>query len=127
MISEDLLARVPGFSRPAAKAFLEWRKYNGPLPSKPTLATIEGVGPEIAEQAVGFLRWEKGLVGPGKFVVEKGGRRLYIVTCDSGRYELGVFVDCEVGLIGSRRRPATESLRVLDVEKLEVLSSSNRN
>lgn len=74
-------------------------------------------------QAIGFLRWEKSLLGPGNYVIERGGQRLYLVTCDSGRYELSVFVDREVGVIGSRRRPAPDTLRVLDVEKIEVLSS----
>jgi hypothetical protein len=76
-------------------------------------------------QAVGFLRWEKGLSGPGRYVVEKGGQRLYLVSCQSGRYDLGVFVGKEVGLLGARRRPATDSLRMLDVERVEVLSAKH--
>ena len=52
----DLLQRVPGFTRKATEAFLAWRAQAGPLRSKAGLATIEGVGPEVAEQAVGFLR-----------------------------------------------------------------------
>lgn len=52
----DLLARVPGFTRKAAEAFVAWRDQAGPLESKAALAAVEGVGPEIAEQAVGFLR-----------------------------------------------------------------------
>jgi len=70
---------------------------------------------------VGWLRWERGLVGPGQFVIEKGDQRLYVVTCNNGRYDLAMFVGKEVGLIGPRRRPGTESMRVLDVEKIEVL------
>lgn len=73
-------------------------------------------------QAVGFLRWVKGLTGPGRYVVEKGGKQLFEVTCQSGRYDLSLFVDCEVGLIGASRRPNFESLRVLEVEKVEVLA-----
>jgi hypothetical protein len=73
-------------------------------------------------QAVGFLRWTKGFTGPGRYVVEKGGKQLFEVTCQSGRYDLSLFVDCEVGLIGASRRPNFESLRVLDVEKVEVLA-----
>ena len=74
-------------------------------------------------QAVGFLRYQRSLVGPGRFIIEKGRQPLYVVTCSSGRYNLDVFVNREVGLIGSRRRPSEESLRQLDVERLEVLSS----
>jgi uncharacterized protein len=52
----DLLARMPGFTRKAADAFTAWRNELGPLGSKAALAAVEGIGPEIAEQAVGFLR-----------------------------------------------------------------------
>jgi hypothetical protein len=71
--------------------------------------------------SVGYLRWEKPLAGIGQFVIEKGGQRMYVVTCNSGRYDLPLFVDREVGLIGSRRH--TEGLRVLDVERIEVLAA----
>ena len=54
--SKELLERVPGFNRKVAAAFLAWREQAGPLSQKAGLATIEGVGPEAAEQAVGFLR-----------------------------------------------------------------------
>lgn len=74
-------------------------------------------------QAIGFLRWVKGITGPGRYVVEKGGKHLFEVTCQSGRYDLSLFVDFELGLIGSSRRPNFESLRVLDVEKIEVLTA----
>ena len=74
-------------------------------------------------QAIGWLRWERALSGPGRFVVEKGGKPLYVVQCTSQRYDLSLFVNREVGLIGGRRRPNAESLRVIDVEKLEVLAS----
>lgn len=74
-------------------------------------------------QAVGFLRYRGSIIGPGRFVIEKGRQPLYVVTCESGRYNLDLFVNREVGLIGSRRRPTTESLRQLDVERIEVLSA----
>ncbi len=74
-------------------------------------------------QAIGWLRYERRLVGPGTFYLEKGGRRLNVVTCSTNRYDLALFVDREVGLIGPRRRPATETLSQLDVEKLEVLGT----
>ncbi|GAB4155905.1 MAG: hypothetical protein Fur0037_24260 [Planctomycetota bacterium] len=76
--------------------------------------------------AVGWLRWERGLAGPGRYVVEKGGRDLFVVTCSSDRYDLSLFVNREVALIGPRRRPDADALRLLDVEKLEVLSLASR-
>lgn len=74
-------------------------------------------------QAIGWLRYERRLVGPGVFYLEKGGRRLHVVTCSTNRYNLSMFIDREVGLIGPRRSPATESLSQLDVEKIEVLGT----
>jgi hypothetical protein len=70
---------------------------------------------------IGWLRWEKGLVGPGRYVIEKGGQRLFLVQCSNGRYDLSMFVDKEVGLVGPSRRPASDSLRLLDIEKIEIL------
>lgn len=52
----SLLACLPGFDRRRAEAFVQWRTHFGPLRSKAALAAVEGVGPEAAEQAVGFLR-----------------------------------------------------------------------
>lgn len=72
-------------------------------------------------QAVGWLRYRRVLAGEGQFYIEKGGQELFLVTCKSGRYDLALFLDKEVGLIGPRRRPAAESLRVLEVEKIEIL------
>jgi hypothetical protein len=72
-------------------------------------------------QSIGWLRYENRIVGLGEFYIEKGDRRQYVLSCSSGRYDLSLFVDREVGVIGPRRRPATESLAVLDVERIEVL------
>jgi uncharacterized protein len=52
----EVLARLPGFDRSKAEAFVRARAEGGPLPTKAALAAWEGVGPEAAEQAVGFLR-----------------------------------------------------------------------
>ncbi len=53
--SVDLLARLPGFSRGRAEAFVRARGER-PLATKAELGTWEGVGPEAALEAVGFLR-----------------------------------------------------------------------
>jgi uncharacterized protein len=54
--SADLLACLPGFTRSKAEAFAKARAEGGALTSKAALAAWEGVGPEAAEEAVGFLR-----------------------------------------------------------------------
>ncbi len=96
-----------------------------PVPPQNLPVVAPGVVPDALDrfQSVGFLRWTKGFTGPGRYVVEKGGKQLFEVTCNSGRYDLSLFVDCEVGLIGQSQRPSFESLRVLDVEKIEVLAA----
>jgi hypothetical protein len=75
-------------------------------------------------QAVGWLRYEKDLAGLGQYLIEKGGQTQYVLTCSTGRYDLAMFVDREVGLLGPRRRPATESMRILDIEKIEILGKA---
>jgi uncharacterized protein len=52
----ELLARVPGFDAEKAKAFVAWRDGGNALASKAALAAVDGVGPVVAERAVGFLR-----------------------------------------------------------------------
>lgn len=77
-------------------------------------------------QSIGWLRYERRLAGPGVFYLEKGGQRQYLLSCNTGRYDLSLLVDREVGVIGPRRRPVTESLSVLDVERVEVLGTPAR-
>ncbi|MCU0864839.1 MAG: hypothetical protein MUC36_13705 [Planctomycetes bacterium] len=77
-------------------------------------------------QSIGWLRYESRLAGAGVYFLEKGGQRQYLLSCDTGRYDLALFVGREVGVIGPRRRPATDSLSVLDVERLEVLGTTAR-
>lgn len=72
---------------------------------------------------IGWLRWRRGLTGPGQYVIEKGGQDLFVIICSSNRYDLARFVDKEVGVIGPKRRPSNESLRILDIDKIEVLGT----
>jgi len=72
-------------------------------------------------QAIGWLRYQGQLGGAGFFYLEKGGLRMHHVTCTTGRYDLSLFVDCEVGIMGPRRRPTSGSFSVLDAERIEVL------
>jgi len=71
--------------------------------------------------SIGWLRYQSRLGGTGIFYLEKGGLRLHHVTCATGRYDLALFIDCEIGIQGPRRRPTSEAFSVLDVERLEVL------
>lgn len=75
-------------------------------------------------QSIGWLRYESRLAGVGTYFLEKGGIRQHLVSCSTGRYDLALFVGREVGVNGPRRRPAEESLSVLDVERLEVLGGT---
>jgi SH3-like domain-containing protein len=77
-------------------------------------------------QSIGWLRYEGRLAGPGIYYLEKGGQRQYLLSCNTGRYDLALFVDCEVGVVGPRRRPQADSLSVLDVERIEVLGTATK-
>ena len=75
-------------------------------------------------QAIGWLRYESRFNQPGTYFLEKGGKRLYTVTCNNGRYDLALYLD-EVGLLGPRRRPtaANGNESSLEIERLEVLGA----
>ncbi len=89
---------------------------------------VPEVKPEVRDpmerfDAVGWLRYHSQLGRPGYYTIQKGGQVLYHVTCQSQRYDLALFLDKEVGLIGPRRRPGSDSLRVLDIDRVEVLGT----
>lgn len=93
-------------------------------PAKPSAEPLPAQQPadDLARfHAIGWLRYESRIGGPGTFYLEKGGLRLYHVTCTTQRYDLSLFVDCEVGVQGPRRRPANEAFSLLDAERIEVL------
>jgi SH3-like domain-containing protein len=77
-------------------------------------------------ESIGWLRYESRLAGPGVYYIEKGGRRQHMLTCNTGRFDLSLYVGREVGVIGPRRNPIAETLSVLDVERVEVLGSARR-
>jgi hypothetical protein len=75
-------------------------------------------------EAIGWLRYEGRIAEPGIYYLEKGGRRQYLLSCNTGRFDLALFVGREVGVIGPRRSPLGATLSTLDVERLEVLGTS---
>ncbi len=77
-------------------------------------------------QSIGWLRYESRFNMPGVYYLEKGGKRLHTVSCSTGRYDLALFLDREVGLKGPRRRPTAANGQddSLDVERLEVLGAA---
>ena len=94
--------------------------------SKPVPAPEAGAATQPKDelekfQSIGWLRYETRLGAVGQYYIEKGDQRQHLVSCLSGRYDLALFIGREVGVNGPRRRPVTESLSVLDVERLEVL------
>jgi endonuclease YncB( thermonuclease family) len=90
----------------------------------PAAAPIENpLPPDRLErfESVGWLRYESRFGGPGVYYLEKGGRRQFVLTCNTGRYDLSLFVGREIGVIGPRRQPPQESMSLLDAERIEVL------
>ena len=96
------------------------------MPIEPQPAPVQSKDRLERFDSIGWLRYESRLAGPGVFYLEKGGRRQHVLTCNTYRYDLALFVGREVGVIGPRRQPPGDALSQLDVERLEVLSSSSR-
>jgi hypothetical protein len=71
--------------------------------------------------ATGWLRHRASAAGIERFRLEKGGQLLCYLDCSSGRYDLALFQGCEVGITGSRDRPHAQGVRVIDVQKIEVI------
>lgn len=97
--------------------------------SKPPVADLpppEKRDPLEAFQSSGWLRHESRLAAAGIYYLEKGGQRLCLLTCDTGRYDLALFVGREISVNGPRRRPATDSLSVVDAERIRVLGTAPR-
>ncbi|MBL8725922.1 MAG: hypothetical protein JNK49_17895 [Planctomycetes bacterium] len=81
---------------------------------------------ELAKlEAIGWLRYEASLTGPGTYYLERGNVKQYVVTCSSRRFELALFVNREIGVNGSTKRPSS-GLPALDVERIEVLGAMRR-
>jgi hypothetical protein len=98
---------------------------------KPPISTAPPAKPVAKDrlerfESIGWLRYESRLAGPGVYYIEKGGRRQHLLSCNTGRFDLSLFVGREVGVIGPRRRPIAASLSVLDVERIEVLGAMRR-
>lgn len=98
-------------------------------PVKPSTEPLPGQQPKDGLEsfkAIGWLRYESRIGGPGTFYLEKGGLRLYHITCTTQRYDLSLYVDCEIAVQGPQRRPSGEAFSLLDAERVEVLGH-NRN
>lgn len=80
------------------------------------------VDPLARFDAVGWLKHYPSNELGRRFSVEKGEQVLFWVTCSSGRYDLDAFINTEVGVVGPDHRPTAESLRILDAQRIEVLS-----
>jgi hypothetical protein len=72
---------------------------------------------------IGWLRRDIEVTRGRVFKLEKGGRLLFYVTCSSGKYDLEDFLNREIGLIGTPKNVEGFPVRVVDVEKVEVLSN----
>jgi hypothetical protein len=88
----------------------------------------EVVEPRVPDRlsfdATGWIRRKSGHGELSEYRLEKGGKLLLYVDCRSGRYDLRLFEGCEVGIQGVLSRPDAESVRVVDVAKLHVLSTA---
>jgi hypothetical protein len=72
---------------------------------------------------MGWLRRELELPRGWVYKVEKGGKLLFYVTCPSGKYNLDDYLAREIGIIGTVKQVDGYPVRVVEVERIEVLSN----
>jgi hypothetical protein len=97
-----------------------------PKPSAAPAVAPAATPDPLRNAEVGWLRVRRPLFGTPSVELEKGGQVLFHLECTGGRYALEVFEGMEVALWGESRRLDVESLRTLDIRKLEVLSLPRR-
>ena len=121
--AERLLAEVERQAQ--AIAMLQIVEAEPPKPEADPLPPRVEVDP-LGEFVTGWVRVRGGVFTPRVAQLEKGGQVLLEIECTTGRYDLSLFDGMEVGVRGPANRPASDSLRRLDVQRLEVLSLPRR-
>jgi hypothetical protein len=121
--AERLLAEVERQAQ--AIAMLQIVEAEPPKPEADPLPERVEVDP-LGEFLTGWIRVRGGVFSPRTAHLEKGGEILLDLECTTGRYDLSLFDGMEVGVRGPANRPASDSLRRLDVQRLEVLSLPRR-
>jgi hypothetical protein len=117
--AERLLAEVERQAQ--AIAMLQIVEAEPPKPEAAPLPERVEVDP-LGEFVTGWVRVRGGVFSPRTAHLEKGGEVLLDLECTTGRYDLSLFDGMEVGVRGPANRPASDRLRSLDVQRLEVLS-----
>ncbi len=99
-------------------------------PAKPADVDVVPTQPEVDPMstfdAIGWLRHSRTASGRARVVLMKGEQVLFRLDCSTGRYDLSMFEGLEVGVRGPRARPTSESIRVLDVERIEVIRAASK-
>ncbi len=121
--AEGLLEEIQFQSKIVAAALLLAQPEKAAEPIQP----VTPVRDPLRNYVTGWLESTGGILGsPRGFQLTKGGQVLFTVRCTSGRYDLAMFDGYEVALAGPADRPDPESLRFVDVERLQVLGKSTR-
>jgi hypothetical protein len=97
-----------------------------PKPSTPLVTTPPAERDPLGGAQTGWLRVSRPLFGAPVVQIEKGGQVLFQLTCSSGRYPLEVFDGMEVAVHGNASRPDADSMRSLDVSRVEILGRARR-
>ncbi len=82
-----------------------------------TETPVDKIGSRL--QTTGWLTYHPAAGGPSAFRLEKGGRVISYLYCNSLRYDLAMFEGVEIGVRGVRRQDAV--VPYLDVRRIEVL------
>jgi hypothetical protein len=121
--AERLLAEIERQAR--AIALLRIVESEPPAPA-PAAGAVPAPADPLGDHATGWLRVSGGLFGAPRYTLEKGGQVVFELDCRTGRYSLGAFSGLEVAVRGTMARPDPEGLRILDVQRLEVLALPRR-
>ena len=88
---------------------------------------VDAFGARFAGNGLGMGWMRRDLEVPRGWIykIERGGKLLFYVTCPSGKYNLDHYLGREVGIIGSVKQIEGYPARVVEIEKIEILSNTN--
>lgn len=72
---------------------------------------------------MGWVRRELQIPHGRVFLIERGGKVQFYITCPTGRYKLEDFIGREVGLLGKIKQVEGFPARTIEIDQIEILSN----
>lgn len=73
---------------------------------------------------MGWVRRELQLSSGRTYLIERGGKLQFYITCPSERYHLDDFVGREIGILGKIKNIEGYPARVIEIDQIEVLANN---